>query len=174
MDKKVSIKDIDKIIKYNKPENKVITYKCGDEDIEIIVSTTPSMNEWYYAINLCARLVYPEGINEDDNTIIISNNEIYSIAANAAVLCCFTNLKTDNIKKICEVVTSTDLVEKVTNEISHLKVEEFLDDFDKAVVALSHRYNCNAVIDEALGKFNVTINNITKLMEQLPEELLQE
>ena len=125
MDKKVSLKKIDKIIKNNKYENNTVTYKCGDEDISIEVIPCVDYTEWYGAIETATKIVFM-----DDGEY---KPEILSMAYDYAFITCFTNIKTDNVSKVVGLSKSTDIVERISNIIPEKTLNDFRDDFYRTV-----------------------------------------
>lgn len=125
MDKRISSKQMDKIAKYNSYESKNIKLKCGEECIEIKV--TP-------VIDYAKRF----GIIETSVGIMFADNDkcnasLFSSAYNHALLCCYTNLKSDNASKIINLSLSTDIVSMVKDVLPESVVRDFDTDFNKTV-----------------------------------------
>ena len=121
MDKKVSIKSIDKIIKSNSFEKKEIVYKCDDEDVVISVTPCVSYGDWYEAIETSMGIIF--GGDGEYIPALVSSAYEYALIA------CFTNLKTDNVSKIINIAKSTNLIEKITESIPRFVLNDFYDDF---------------------------------------------
>lgn len=161
MDKKVTVKNIDKIMKYNKYENSVVTYKCGDEEIEIEVVPFGGMEHWLIAIATGVSL-----IDDDD----LSNKYVLgvkSIALKLAVLINFTkmNNKLSNAKLI-EFIQNTDIIYRIRDVIPGSVYDEFVSDFNCVADYITDKHN-NNVKDAFYSNAVDALNNAREFVGML-------
>lgn len=156
MEKKVSIANIDKIIKYNKFEDKVITYKCGEEDIEIVVNQTPAFTKKNESILSGVTMV----ISEDGTYMPVMKTSAYSYA----IVSCFTNLKTDNAIKILSLTSSTDIVNKIEKALDSSVLSMFREDFDSVIESVVNKNS----YDNRIGDF---VGSLYKIVEIASERI---
>ena len=121
MDKKVSIKSIDKIIKDNKFEKREIVYKCADETVVVEVNPCVNYGDWYEVIETSMGIIFG-----GDSEYIPA---LVSAAYGFALIACFTNLKTDNVSKVIEIAKSTDIIERIELILPASVLKNFRDDF---------------------------------------------
>lgn len=124
MDKKVSIKSIDKIIKSNSFEKKEIVYKCDDEDVVIEVTPGANYGDWYTAIEASMSVIFG---GESGYT-----PSLVSAAYGLALVSCFTNLKTDNVTKLIDLIRFTDIASRVEEALPASVLSNFRSDFESA------------------------------------------
>ncbi len=173
MDKKVTVKNIDKIMKYNKYENNVVTYKCGDEEIEIEVVPFSGMEHWLVAIATGVSLIDDEDVT---NKYVLG---VKSIALKLAILINFTkmNNKISN-SKLVEFIQNTDIIERIKEAVPQSVYTEFMSDFNSVAehivkkndteVANTHHIKAVEALDELKGFVDI-INDIP--IEEIAEKL---
>ena len=125
MDKKVSLKKLDKIIKNNKYENSTVTYKCGDEDIDIEVMISNDYADWFTAIERSMGILFTEDGEYHPS--------LTSTALDYAIIECFTNIKTDNVSKVINLTRGTDIIDKISECVPQRLMYDFRSDFNKTV-----------------------------------------
>ena len=155
MDKKVSIKNIDKIVKFNKYESKTVTYVCGDENIDITINPCVDYADWFSAIEEAMGIIF-----WDDGTY---KPALSSSAYDYALVSCFTNIKTDNVNKIIELTKCTDIAEKIRNALPALIDLKFANDFEDAKKSREQ-------LNSPVGKILLAIEGFSKYINSLSEE----
>lgn len=150
MDKKVLIKDIDKILKYNKHKTKTITYKCGADNVEITIDPCAGYIGWTEAISAAMTLVFTE-----DSLYFPS---MCSIAYRYALIYCFTNIKADNSSKVIEIAMQTDLCDKIESNIPEKTLLSFKSDFERSLEKATLQFRSQNSITDVFGILGSVLN----------------
>ena len=161
MDKKVSIKNIDKIIKNNRYEEVEVSYPCGEEEITFSVIPCADYAAWYEAIETSANIL----VDDDGNY----RPQLTSAAYGLALVSCFTNIKTDNANKIIELTMITDIVDLIEDALPGLMLKNFKSDFELTRKAKESEGSPLGRLGDFLAGAKELINNIASM----PEEDLQ-
>ena len=156
MDKQVSIKNIEKIIKNNKYETSEISYKCGEDEVIITVNPCAAFSAWYRSIEMASAML----VDEDDKFIPSLISASYGIA----VIACFTNIKTDNIDRVIDLITYTDIVSRIVEVLPNNVVKNFEKDFEASVA-----YKKDEV--SPIGRFSRTIDMIGSFSDNLASSI---
>lgn len=128
---KISINQIDKIIaaqsdKYPKNNKTVISYDVRNgETVDIEVTPLLSLDDMDGFV---------EGVTEgifDNDTY---KPALYEIVYSQAILCFYTNLKTDMTNdKLIQIVYNTDIVDMVIDKINVMQLADINDALEKAI-----------------------------------------
>lgn len=172
MGKKVTIESIDKIIKKCGFEKKVITYKCGDEDINIEVNPQVDIKDWADAINKGVSFIYDYRFDTEvngENIIYAKNPEIYSVAYGFSLIKCFTNIKSENPIKVFNLVINTNIIESVCDIVGTNIINMFKIDFDKTVTLSEKASVFNGIVTESVHRISDTANKLGDIIERFSE-----
>ena len=153
MDKKVSIKSIDKVLKYYRFENKSFAFKCGDENIEITVNPAVNYEQWYIAIEEAVQGVL---FDREGNY----RPALTSLAYDYAITTCFTNIKSDNHTKFIDLIMNTDLTEKIKSCLPTKVLTSFEGDFNRVVNSKENEYCSRSKIMNIIEKFSSLFEGI--------------
>ena len=162
MDKKVSVKNIDKIMKYNKYENKIVTYTCGDENIDITVVPYAGLEHRLVAIATGVSL-----IDEDvENKYALG---VKSLGLKLAVVINFTEMKnTISNAKLIDFIETTDVVEKIKEVLPASVYDGFAEDYN-AVADMITTGHINEKKDAFYTKMSEAVGNIKEFLKAMNE-----
>lgn len=164
---------IKKLIKEYKYESNVVTYKCGEEDIEIVVNPAPGYEAWHTAITIATSIVVDGVEDEEGNIVTECRHSMSSMAYDCAVVLCFTNIdKSVNMDEIVNLVSYTDIADKIIDSIPFSVACKFQDDFNKALSFAEEGARYKNSIDAA-GKSIVYFVNRIDMMMKIFENISQ-
>lgn len=167
MDKKVSVKNIDKIMKHNKFENKTITYKCGDEDINISVIPFAGMEHRLVSIATGVSLID----DSIENRYVLG---VKSIGLDLAILLNFADIS-DKISnaKLIDFIETTDVIEKIKEALPSSVYANFVKDFNDVANMITTCY-INEKKDAFYSRMHTALDNTKEFLDALKDMPIDE
>lgn len=157
---KVSVNEMDKIIKANKKSSFTYTYSAGDENIEVIINPTISFRDRGALISDIADLV-------------IQDNVYYSYLEDFAFayefLTYFTNVKTDiKADKLWEFCQLTTILDDIDNAIGMENAYSIRNEA-KNMIEFKKQQILKSKSDELYDTLIMFVNKVANMIEKLPK-----
>ena len=165
MSKQISNNNIDRIIKNCGYETSTLTYNVGETEVCVEVNPNTKLQK---RINTIANGVSLSWIED-----MFVEGMVYP-AYGYSLLSCFTNIKTDNVDKVIQLVLSTDIVKDVEEKLPNTVLDNFSIDFFDSLDNKKAETNRLNNLDEICGVFVDIINKFGGLISNLNEERVGE